>query len=206
MKNPDAADALLNTIVECAASHVHRWIRRLGIPERDCEDVAQDVLIVVFRHAHTYDPSRSLYPWLGSIAYRTAKDYRRRARNRYEVLGIPIDHGDVAIDSNAEERLAAAEEQRLVLEMVDAIKPNRRQVLLRYECDDMSMAEVATELGIPLNTGYRRLRLARAELRLLWRRRVDKRPVTNAAYLARGGFEPRPRGHDGIRGHGPGRE
>jgi RNA polymerase sigma-70 factor (ECF subfamily) len=56
-----------------------------------------------------------------------------------------------------------AEDRKLVLAALDAIEMDRRAVFVLYEIDEVPMEEVARSLGIPVNTGYSRLRLARAE-------------------------------------------
>lgn len=50
-----------------------------------------------------------------------------------------------------------------------------RDVFLRSEVDEMPMAQVASDLGIPVNTDYTRLRLARARFAEAVRRHLARR-------------------------------
>jgi RNA polymerase sigma-70 factor (ECF subfamily) len=50
-----------------------------------------------------------------------------------------------------------------VLEALDAIDLDRRAVFVLYEIDGVTMDEIARSLGIPVNTAYSRLRVARGE-------------------------------------------
>ena len=55
-----------------------RWLRALGIPDADLEDVGQEVFVVVRRKLAVFEGDR-LAAWLYRIAARTASDHRRRA-------------------------------------------------------------------------------------------------------------------------------
>src|SRR5215468_9817010 len=57
---------------------VYRWIRALGGPGIDAEDLAQEVFIVVQRKFARFDGT-NLAGWLYRIAQRTVRDYRRCA-------------------------------------------------------------------------------------------------------------------------------
>ena len=140
-------------------------LRRLGVPDSDREDVAHDVFLHVFRHWPEYDPTRPLRAWLFVFAARAASDHRRRARHRYEVLGEVDDA--VAPQTNphgAGEPMSARERQALLNEALQGVGVERREVLLLHELEGLPIPEVARTLGVPLNTAYSRLRVAREEL------------------------------------------
>src|SRR5262249_9412222 len=59
--------------------------------------------------------------------------------------------------------LVLRERQRLVLAAIESIDLAKRAVFVMAEIDGHTMPEIATALGIPLNTAYSRLRLARGE-------------------------------------------
>jgi RNA polymerase sigma-70 factor (ECF subfamily) len=52
----------------------------------------------------------------------------------------------------------------MVLVALERIPLRRRAVLVMHDLDDISVADVAAVLGIPLFTAYSRLRKARREL------------------------------------------
>jgi RNA polymerase sigma-70 factor (ECF subfamily) len=141
--------------------YVVRSLRRLGVPERDLEDVAHDTFIVVHRKLPEYDTSRPLRPFLFGIAYRVASDYRRRARHRYERLVDPPTPPHAA--SSPEQALDVAQHQRLVIAALQGLDPERCAVFVMMDIDGHAAPEVATALAIPLNTVYSRLRIARGE-------------------------------------------
>jgi RNA polymerase sigma-70 factor, ECF subfamily len=142
--------------------YVWNSLRRLGVREADLEDLAHEVFLKVHANLGKFDPARPIRPWLFGFAYRVAADHRRLARNRLEVTGV---HAE-AIDSGpaADERLEAAEQKALIERALSEMALDRRAVLVLHDVDEVTVPEIAGALGIPLNTAYSRLRLAREEL------------------------------------------
>lgn len=162
--------------------YVLRSTRQLGVPPRDVEDVAQNIMSAVHRRLHTYDPSRPLTPWIKTIAWRAAKDYREQAWNRAETLvdaeGAEI--ADGALDS--EERLRKEEAGRLVVALLESVEPNRRMVLVMHDLDEVTVADIAAALKMSVPKATKMLRLARADLQKAWERyrRRDERALLAA--------------------------
>ncbi|HMI87101.1 MAG TPA: sigma-70 family RNA polymerase sigma factor [Polyangiaceae bacterium] len=136
-------------------------LRRFGVPERDLDDLAHDVFIQVYRHLDQYDATRPLRPWLFGFAYRIASDYRRLARHRRETLGEPCEGVDGA--PSASDRVATRQKLDLVWTALEQLDLDRRAIFVLHDVEGHSIPEVASTLGIPLNTAYSRLRLAREQ-------------------------------------------
>jgi RNA polymerase sigma-70 factor (ECF subfamily) len=136
-------------------------LRRLGIPPRDLEDVTHDVFLRVYRQRHQYDPARPMRPWLFAFAFRVASDYRRLARHRREVLEPASENADSK--PTAVDELVRAEMLSTGYAALETLEIGRRAVFILYELDGCSMQETALALGIPVNTAYSRLRLAREQ-------------------------------------------
>jgi RNA polymerase sigma-70 factor (ECF subfamily) len=144
--------------------HAYVWhsLRRLGIPERDLEDVTHDVFAVVHRKLAAYDRARPPRPWLFAIAARVASDYRRLSRNRREHIDGTVETAADPAES-AERRLERLDAQRLVIAALQRVDESRRDVFVLIDIDGLPVTEAAHALEIPLNTAYSRLRLARQE-------------------------------------------
>jgi RNA polymerase sigma-70 factor (ECF subfamily) len=147
-------------------SYVWTSLRRLGVAPRDLEDVTHDVFVEVFRNLARYDAARPLRPWLFAFAFRFASDYRRLARHRVEVYEEPV---GTSADPPADDVVAARELRTLIAKALDSIELVRRGVFILHELDDRPMAEIADTLGIPVNTAYSRLRVAREEFTTTFR-------------------------------------
>lgn len=158
-----AEDADFHEMFESHFQYVWNSLRRLGIPLRELEDVTHDVFLRVYRQRHQYDPARPVRPWLFAFAFRVASDYRRLARHRLEVLGAPSD--DVDPEPSAVDQLMRAEALSAGRAALETLELGRRAVFILYELDGCPMQEIALTLGIPVNTAYSRLRLAREQFR-----------------------------------------
>jgi len=157
-----------STIFARDLGYVWTSLRRLGVPNRDLEDLSHDVFFRVYQRFEDYEPERPFRPWLFGFCFRVASDYRRRFANQREVLGAelePIDPSPDALD-----RLVQAEATSLAQFVLQSLELERRAVFVMHEIDGCPIPEVANTLGIPLNTAYSRLRLAREQFAEVLRR------------------------------------
>lgn len=140
---------------------VWRTLWRLGVPERDLEDVAHDVFVVVYRKLGDYDPTRPLKPWLFGICFRTALDRRRKMSIARET---PSEHVDVVDEQrrDAPSLVERNEKKALVHKALSTLPLEQRAVFVLHELDGLPIPECALVLEAPVNTLYSRLRLARA--------------------------------------------
>ena len=154
------------SIFDAEFSYVWTSLRRLGVPDRDLEDVTHDVFVEVFRNLHRYDPARPIRPWLFAFAFRFASDYRRLVRHRIEIYEEPV---GTSADPAADDVIAARELRALIAKALDSVDLVRRGVFILHEIDGQPMVEIAETLGIPLNTAYSRLRVGRDEFTTTFR-------------------------------------
>lgn len=163
-----AVSAQLESIYERYFDFVWRSLRRLGVPLSMVDDATQDVFVVVHRRLDAFQGKSSTKTWLFSIALNVAQHYRRSiARQRRE----PLD--DDAMDLSKvglEERAVTAEAVRLVYELLEALDDDKRAVFVLSHLEQMPAPEIAQALGIPQNTVYSRLRLARRDFEATLRR------------------------------------
>ena len=176
----------LGAIYAAHFTHVWHTLRRYGVVERDLEDAAHEVFLVVHRRLGDYDPSRPLRPWLSGIAWRVASDERRRARHHRERLGHTSE--PVSARPAADDAVATARDRQLVVDTLEELPDDQRRVFVMYELDEAGMPEIAEALAVPLNTAYSRLRLARKRFAdAVRRRRPDETNETNETNESTGG-------------------
>jgi RNA polymerase sigma-70 factor, ECF subfamily len=139
-----------------------RVLRRLGVAEKDVEDVCQEVFVTVHRRLPSFDGSSSARTWLYAICVRMASDYRKRAVHRREVAVDEAHEGSIGA---TQEDAAALREARATLDrMLDALDGDKRAVFVLFEIEELPMTEVAIAVGCPLQTAYSRLHAARREV------------------------------------------
>lgn len=151
---------------------VWRSLRRLGVPERDLGDAAQDAFVVLYRKFDELDPQRPLTSWIYAVCLRIASDRRRSAHTRYEQLATEADSLEpsqtVPLRDTEKEQL---NERREILEAaLDAMSIEQRAVFTLFELEGRTGEEVAMILQLPTPTVHSRLRLARE----IFRRTVER--------------------------------
>jgi RNA polymerase sigma-70 factor, ECF subfamily len=149
-------------LFDAEVDYVWHTLRRLGVRQADLEDVTHDLFVAVYKKLPTFDRSKPIRPWLFGFAYRFASDYRQLARHRREVLMLAPETRDPA--PSAFDRADFGETLDVARRALDMLDLDRRAVFVLHELDECPMPEVAQALGIPLNTAYSRLRLAREDL------------------------------------------
>lgn len=158
-------NASFRALYEREFDYVYRTLRRLGVRAADLEDVAQEVFLRVYqRYSEAQLSAESIRPWLFSFAVRVAANYRRLVRHGYEVFDERrLDRASEGLDP--EQRAMQLDRRELVLEALATLGFERRAVFVAHDIDHYSAPQIATALGIPLNTVYSRLRLARADFK-----------------------------------------
>lgn len=144
---------------------VHRWIRALGGPAIDADDLTQEVFIVVQRQLARFRGG-NVGGWLHRITELTVRAHRRRAWYRHVFLRCR----DVVLEeiisptSQPDERLDRREREVLVYRLVDQLSPRWRYSFLLYELCGLSGDEIATWVGLPPATVRTHLSRARKEI------------------------------------------
>jgi RNA polymerase sigma-70 factor (ECF subfamily) len=158
------------TVFESHYDYVWLSLRRLGVHDRDREDIVNEVFFRVHGRLETYDSSRPLRPWLFAFCVRCAADYRKLARHRREE--DPPEHEAWSADPSPgpDERLLANERWKLVARALDTLDLAHRSVFVMHEIDQVPVPTLAEALGIPVGTAYTRLRAARQDFAAFVRR------------------------------------
>jgi RNA polymerase sigma-70 factor, ECF subfamily len=149
----------MRTIFDEHARYVIRTLRHLGIAEADVEDVGQEVFVTVHRKLAEFEGRSKLRTWLYAICLRVASDHRRRAYVVRERVtdSPPVDTGE----RSGLEPDTSVESRAFVRQLLSELDEDKRNVLVLYEIEGLTMREVAEVVGCPLQTAYSRLHAAR---------------------------------------------
>jgi RNA polymerase sigma-70 factor (ECF subfamily) len=156
-----AAEARLRGLVDGHYDFIWRSLRRLGVPEADVDDCAQQVFWVASRKLEDI-LAGSERAYLFSTAMRVASDARRSLTRRREV-GEEV--AGEAFDTGPDpEEIADKRRARAFLdEILDAMPMDLRAPFVLFELEEMPTAEIAEVLDLPPGTVASRLRRAREE-------------------------------------------
>jgi len=143
-------------------SAMWRSARALGVPETACDDVLQEVFIVVHRRLAEFEGRAALRTWLVRILVHVVSEQRRRFRRKEDHAELPEEVRDSRAAGPLEE-LARAEAVKVLATILDALDDDQRTVFVLAELEQLPIPEIAAALGLSPNTVYSRLRLGRRE-------------------------------------------
>ena len=149
------------------APTVARWAARLGGPGVEVQDVVQDVFLVARRRLQRFDGSANITTWLFRATERIVLAARRQARRRAWLSRTPSDLAPAAPRSRPTP-LEAVERDELagiVYRLLDRLPERQRQVLILFEMEGLSTAEIAALTGSLIPTV--RVQLHRARVRMV---------------------------------------
>jgi RNA polymerase sigma-70 factor, ECF subfamily len=138
---------------------VYRFLRRLGVPERELEDAMQEVAIVATSKAASIDEGRER-SFLFGVAYRVGGNFRRKERARQEVCDDGLEEMPDGL-GDPQRALDDREAAQLLSRLIAAIPEDLRAVFVLHEVEEHSMADIAVSLELPPGTVASRLRRAR---------------------------------------------
>lgn len=163
------------TFVRLTAPHQRELLglaRALCRDPDQAADLAQETLIHAFNAFDRFRPDAPVRPWLRRILRNLFLDSLKTGRARHEVRadgGLGEDDPsppDVAVDPA--DPLAALERAELagwLREEIQALDPDRRQVVELCVIHELSFQEIAELTGVPVGTVASRLARGRATLR-----------------------------------------
>lgn len=144
---------------------VKAYLMKLGCGAAAAEELAQDVMLTVWRKADQFDPAKAgAMTWIFVIARNRRIDSLRRER-AVVIYGAELPEvADESVAPPATVMEDAGRDER-VRDALSALSPDQREVVRRSFFSEEPHAAIAEALGLPLGTVKSRLRLAMKKLR-----------------------------------------
>lgn len=145
----------------------------LGNPD-DALEISQEAFLRAFRALAGFDIERPFYPWFHRILRNLCLNRLTRARIRVAdgAEGI-LERLPAGPESNPERQAVRREIQDTVWRALSYLPADHREILILREMQDLSYAEIAELLEIPIGTVMSRLYHARRELRRRLERKLE---------------------------------
>jgi RNA polymerase sigma-70 factor (ECF subfamily) len=143
---------------------LHRFLRRrVGVAAAD--DLAAETFATAYARWPTFDPSRPVRPWLYGIASNLMRHQWRRERRQlraYARSGLdPVLVDD--LDESVSRADASARYPKVAAALAE-LRPSDREILLLNAWAELSDAEIADALSLPVGTVKSRLHRTREQL------------------------------------------
>jgi len=148
----DLIDCFLTTRTEQAFSdlfavfypQIVRYFSFRGFMNELAEEMAQDVLVAVFRKGSTIRDRSLFRPWLFKVAQNTMRQHLRRSRNDPNLRSLE--------DTALLEKVDKLPENDGFLDMISVLSEDERQVMILRYIDGLSYDEIASVLDLPMGT------------------------------------------------------
>jgi len=165
---PGGADA--EAFAQAALSHIdslYGTALRLTRRPADAEDLVQDTYLKAFRAAHQFERGTNLKAWLFTILHNTYRNLRRHdGRSPVEVDSEIVERsaGDDRVNPSPEEILSRGTLDADLKAALDALPDAFRQAVWLRDVEELSYAEMAKVLDIPIGTVMSRISRGRRAL------------------------------------------
>jgi len=183
----EGSESAFAQLVDRYKDRIFRLLGRYCRDVVECEDLAQEVFLKVFRKLHTFQQNSAFYTWLYRIGINTAKNYLvamgRRAPTTTEFDSEDAENfedGEYLRDVNTpENELMSKQIAKTVNDTMEQLPEELRTAIVLREIDGLSYEEIATVMDCPIGTVRSRIFRAREtiaeRLRPLLETSKDKR-------------------------------
>ncbi len=151
-------------VFEAEFPALHRFLRR-RVGAAFADELTASTFAAAYESWARFDAERPLRPWLYGIAANLVRHHwrdERRMLRAYARTGLdPV----LAEDSDALDRVEAQARRRELAAALAELRPRDREILLLHAWAELSDAEIAAALSLPIGTVKSRLHRTRQCLR-----------------------------------------
>lgn len=164
----------IETLVRTYRPRLLRFVSfSIGDPDL-AESIVQDCFVKAYNGRANFRGDCSVNTWLTGIALNLVRDQQRLQKFRFwrQARATAIDVTEAANflpsnESSPEARILAREQTEQVQAALEHLSPNQRTIFLMRFAEDMSLAEIAASIHMPINTVkthlHRALKAVRAQ-------------------------------------------
>ncbi|MCO5968507.1 RNA polymerase sigma factor [Actinoallomurus soli] len=147
------------------APRLHAYVkRRLGPTLAD--DVVSETFAVAFRRRERFDGRAEVGAWLWGIASKLIARHHRQETRMYRAFArTGVDPAEDGVAESADDRMAAAALGPHLAKALATLSAQDRNALLLLAWGELSYAEIAATLDLPLGTVKAKIHRARKKLR-----------------------------------------
>jgi RNA polymerase sigma-70 factor (ECF subfamily) len=161
---------------------VARWIRALGGPTADRDDLVQEVFLVVYRRLPDFDGG-NLMGWLYRITTHQVRDYQRLVWIRHIFArGVDVSPQVPSVRPTPLMTLETRERQQKLEWLLSRLSERHRAAFVLFEIEGYTAEEIGDMQSVSVNTVRARIHRARKKMSALVK--VTARSRAPAGYPA----------------------
>lgn len=161
-------------LIEPLIPQLRRYARALVRDRAAADDLVQDCIERAIRRWHQRRTDGDARTWMFTILHNIFIDRRRQAQRRGRLLAIEdADASALASPPTQEDGMRQAD----ILRALETLPADQRTVVLLISLEDLSYAEAAEVLDIPIGTVMSRLARGREKLRRAMEGDVETLPA-----------------------------
>jgi RNA polymerase sigma-70 factor (ECF subfamily) len=167
----DGDEPAFHALVDRHSRDLFRVALSMSHNRADAEDLLQETFVGAYRGLRNFQGRSSVKTWLLQILTRKAATAWNRGRNARQTLSLSAtsDDGPESLPrvarANGEAQTRRVEQRLDVMDVLRAMSPPHREILVLREIRQLSYDEIAKVLEVPRGTVESRLSRARAEFR-----------------------------------------
>jgi RNA polymerase sigma-70 factor (ECF subfamily) len=155
------------SLYDAWAADVARWIRAMGGPSADRDDILQEVFVVVHRRLSDFD-GQNLAGWLYRITAHQVRDFRRRLWFKHIFKrSVPLSDRMTSAGPTPLVLFESREKQEELDRLLAKLSEPLRTAFVLFEIEGYTGEEIATMHGTSINTVRARILRARKKLTAL---------------------------------------
>ena len=140
-------------LVSMYGDSIYRFCLRLAYRREDADDLFQDTYIKVFSQIDKVNGSENPKGFLFSTAaYLWKSNQRKYARRHRLAPEVDLDEDCDCSTASVEDEYITKEELRMVRDLVRALPEKLKVPVILYYTAEMSLADIATSLKLPVGT------------------------------------------------------
>lgn len=163
----DTVQDAFREAVKTELDALYRTACRMLYDRAEAEDAVQESLDKAWRNLHRFKPDAQMRPWLFAILNNTCLDHLRARARRNNVPFDAETAQDLGLHSERDLPEQAAANRQLGRQIdaeIAALPPDQRAAVQLVIVEQLSYAEAAQALDLPIGTVRSRLSRARARL------------------------------------------
>ena len=139
-------------ILFCYEKAIFNYLYHLTSHKQIAEDLTQETFIKLYKNLEKIQPEQNFKAWVYKIATNSAKDFWRKQKAQKELFVEFPEDFETILPKDAYYELELNESSKEIETALLGLKPEYKTVLLLYYQKELSYAEIAENLNIPINT------------------------------------------------------